>query len=400
MTVMRRALALGLVSTVLAACAAPATSTEGSSADGSAGGPTSVPSEGTSAFPTSSATPAPLSPQPSLPLTIETSCTDLYDFDVPRVEVNPKIGRFYAEFGPHRLVPREHSDVAFDVDPDPEIQRGLVVGGYDLPLEAWVWYSYDVPGSLGPLEILGATTTVHPDGSDPIDLDVDIQARDVDAALWDVTVHDVPNLDARVSLELSITWRDRCFTYSARTTIDRLRLVSTATTAGCRMTERQYDDDFSAALKTPLQVGSRTARLVSPWSRATYLPIDYPGIDVHPAFGWDPDAAPIVAAPDEVLVVLRDAPGFELLDMAAVAWTRKDFVDQSDVWPPKLDPVLFRSPERQSDGSFRLKAPSEPGRYVVTLSFPFEWTCGTGSVWSVFSLDVVEPASAPAEQIG
>ena len=386
---MRRSLALALVSVILAGCAAPAASTEQPSADASAAAPTTFPSEGPPASPTASATPVPPTPQSSGPLTIESSCTDLYDFEVPRVEVNPEIGRFYAEFAPHRLVPREHPEVTFEVESAPEINAGVLVGGHDLRMKVWVWYSYDVHGEIGPLEVRGSGATLRADGHDPIDLDVDIAARDVDAALWDVVVHDVPDWDARASLELSFRWRDRCFTYAARTPIDGIKLVGTATTAGCGMTERRYEDDFSAALKAPLQVGSGTARIVSPWSKARYLPIDYPGIDVHPAFGWDRDAAPIVAAPDEILIVRREAPGFELLDMGAVGWTRKNFVDQSDVWPPKLEAVFHRSPERQPDGSFRLRVPSEPGRYVVTLSFPFDWTCGTGDVWSVFSLDVV-----------
>lgn len=380
---------MALVSVLVAACAA--------STDASAEAPTGVASEGPSASPVPTATSAPPSPQPSAQLTIETACTDLDGYEVPRVEVHPEVGRFYAEFAPHRLVPREHPDVTFDVESAPEIDSGVLVGGHDLPMEVWVWYSYGVPGSLGPLEVRGASATVRAEGHDPIDLAIDIEARDVDA-LWDVVVRDVPDLDARASLELSLRWRDRCFTYSARTTIDGLNLVSTATTADCRMTERQYEDDFSAALHPPLTVGSMTARIVSTWSQPKYLALDYPGIDVHPAYGWDRDAQPIVAAPDEVLVVLRDLPGFELLEMEAVAWTRKNFVNQSDVWPPKLETVYRRSPERQPDGSFRLRVPSEAGRYVVGLSFPFDWTCGTGSVWSVFSLDVVEPVAALAEQ--
>jgi hypothetical protein len=344
-------------------------------------------------LPTAGATdPAPVS---SYPPTFSTTCPDLPDgYRVPRASLNPQIGWLSFEFTPNTITPHTQPEVSFAAGPNLEAEIGLLPGGHAMPIELWLWYQFD-PVSMGPIKVVSVTATVHIDGRSPKHLKVEWAHRRY--PIWDLVATGMPDVDATASIEVGIEWTDRCFTYSGATTVEGVQLVSTTTTTGCRMSKRGYNQDFDAALAAPLSVGSNTTRLVSTSSEARYLPIVSPGIDVHPAWGWDPDAPPIVAAPGEFLTIRRDEPGFELLSMDATGWTRRNFADQSDVWPPRLDAVFDRAPDRQPDGSFRFRVPSDTGRYVAGLSFPFEWTCGTGQAWSVFSLDIVESALAPPD---
>ena len=329
------------------------------------------------------------SPQPSLTPTLATSCTDLPTaYAVPRAYVNSEIGHVSTEFGPELVASREYPDRTFTFDPAPTADIELLPAGYAVPVNLWIAYDFDAVASIGPISLTSVTAEIRVDGLGRKVLPVE-WTKD-GASDWGLVVDGVPDVDAVARVDLGIEWRDRCFTYSATTTLRDVQLVSTTTTAGCSLRKKAYFDDLESALAAPLAVGSGEARLVSPVNEARYLPLISAGIDAHPAYAWDREGATVTAQPGEVLVVRRDLPGFELQGMASTVWTRRSVAEATTDWPLQapLEEIVAATAAREPDGSFRLRVPDAPGRYVAALTFDFEWTCATGQAWAVFSLDV------------
>jgi hypothetical protein len=375
---------LALTALLIAGCGTTTQSSPGPSAD--AAGSASAPSAAASAVATTGIAPSPL---PSLAPTLATSCTDLpAAYEVPRANVNSEIGHISTEFGPELVVSREYPDRTFTFDPAPAPEVGLLPAGYAVPVNLWIVYQFDAIASIGPISLTSVTAEIRIHGIGRKVLPVE-WAKDGPTD-WGLIIRGVPDVDAAASVDLGIEWRDRCFTYSAMTSLRDVQLVSTTTTAGCSMKKKSYFDDLTAALAAPVAVGSGEARLVSPVNEAKYLPLISAGIDAHPAYAWDREGATVTAQPGEILVVSRDQPGFELLGMTSTVWTRRSVAEATTDWPPQapLEVVVQATPAREPDGSFRLRVPDEPGRYVAALTFGFDWTCATGQAWAVFSLDV------------
>ncbi len=82
--------------------------------------------------------------------------------------------------------------------------------------------------------------------------------------------------------------------------------------------------------------------------------------------------------------------------MEAYGFTRRSVVGAVEDYPPAgLRQAFHRIASPRVDGSFRLRVPDEPGRYVASLTMDFEWACGTGTASAVFSLTATEASSTP-----
>lgn len=349
-------------------------------------GSASTPPATAAAVPTTGIAPSPL---PSLAPTLATSCTDLpAAYAVPRANLDSEIGHLSTEFGPELVASREYPDRTFTFDPAPAAEGGLLPAGYALPVTLWITYQFRAIDKIGPISLTSATAEIRIDGLGRKVLPVE-WAKD-DPTRWALIVRGIPDVDSAATVHLGIEWRDRCFTYSATTTLREVQLVSTTTTAGCSMKQNAYFDDLAAALAAPVAVGSGEARIVSPINEAKYLPLISPGIDAHPAYAWDREGETVTAQPGEILVVQRNQRGFDLLDMSSTIWTRRSVAEATTDWPLQapLVEIVAATLAREADGSFRLEVPDAPGRYVAALTSGFDWTCATGQAWAVFSLDV------------
>lgn len=379
----RRPAILAIAALVVAGCGAtPGGSPPGSSADEPS------PTPGTTAEPTPTS-------QPSIVRTLANSCQGLpADYSIPTINVFTRLGRISAGFGVESVVPLQYPEATFTNPSELHTEIGALPGGYDIPIELWLVYEFDAVASMSPIELVDVDAELHVEGAAPVT--IQIESSDRTGTIWNLVAKSIPDVDGVATIDVAVEWTDRCFTYSGDALIENIRLASSTTTAGCRMTQKAYRADLEAALSRPLFVGADEAGLASPFSDGKYLPVINPGIDVHPASFWDRDATPITAAPGAALVVRRDQPDFQLITMQSMVWTRRSFAAAADEWPPTgLVVVLQRTPQRQPDGSFRFRVPNEPGRYVARLSFEYDWTCATGTVWAVFSLTVLEPTTSP-----
>jgi len=202
----------------------------------------------------------------------------------------------------------------------------------------------------------------------------------------------VPDVAGHGRLAVDMTWTDKCFRLAASGSI-RVGVVPTSVTADCALEEAAYWKQLGSVLDHPLTVDSREVRTTSPRNESKYTQNINPGIDAFIAYLFNKDDPAFEATPGSAFRVEAPNPALTLTDMHLAVFTRQSIAQAVKDYPPfGTVLVLERTPAPQADGSWRLRVPDEPGRYVATMSFDFESKCTTGEVWAVVNVDVTAPA--------
>lgn len=336
---------------------------------------------------------------PSIPPTLADSCDGLpADYAPPTITFEPHIGHLSLTFGAERVVPHEFPDATFAFDPvvyDQEVRD--VPAGFDVPMAVSLFYSGVNRDAMAPIELVSLSITVEIEGLPSVPLTLETDRRGVD--WWDAVASGVPDLDGTASVEFAAEWTDRCFNYSGHARLEGVSLFSTTRTAGCRISPDQdvFWDELNDTFGDPIFVDGQPVDVFWQKAEARYVPVGGPGGDSAPAYAsWDRAAAPVVADPSAVLAVAQSTPAFELPTMVSYFFDRADIIAALEVLgqtypPPNPDFVSRREPARQPDGSFNLRVPKSPGRYMAWLDFTFSSRCATGRAWSVFSVTVRDP---------
>jgi hypothetical protein len=111
---------------------------------------------------------------------------------------------------------------------------------------------------------------------------------------------------------------------------------------------------------------------------------------------FDKDDPAFAATPGTTLRVVATNPALSLTDMEVRVYTRQSVARAVKDYPPVgLVLVLERTPAQQADGSWRLRVPDAPGRYVATMAFDFDSKCSIGDAWAVVNIDVTAPTPTP-----
>jgi hypothetical protein len=292
------------------------------------------------------------------------------------------------------IVLRADPSLTFRPAPPKAPEENLVLpGGVTLPAELWLGYWGSGAGMLDPAaDLVALDARIQPAGGQEVPLATTTTKHNRSYRL--LAMDAIPDLDGRATLRLSADWTDRCFTYAAEGTFE-VAMVSSAARAGCPVDSNPdtFWNDLTATFEPPLRVGPGEIDIFWRWAAARYLPIDGPGGDgPAPVQLWSRNLAPIVAGPGAVLTVSEANEHVQLLTMQAVVHRRADVVaalDGPSVYPfPNVPVVSDQTVWRAPDGSFALEVPSEPGDYVVWLSFGFDATCATGTAWAVTSVTV------------
>jgi hypothetical protein len=396
MTRGRRVSIIGIVALATAACGSAPVASPGLSAAASPA-PSTVSPTGTA-----SVTPSVTIPTPEswLRPTLQNTCAGLTaGFAPPTFELYPQIGHLGVDFGPERAIPHRLPDATFNFEPAVfNEDAGDLPAGLDVPMEASLFYTGVSYAAIAPIELVSLHLTVHTEGQQGLPIPIRWERRGV--VTWDVVASGVPDVDGIASVEFAAEWTDRCFTYSGHARLDGVTLFSTTTTAGCRISPDQdmFWDELNDTFGDPIFVDGQPVDVFWQKAEARYVPVGGPGGDSAPAYAsWDRTAAPVVADPSAVLRVAQSTPEFELLTMMSYFYDRADIIDALKVLgqtypPPNPAAVFHREPPRQADGSFNLRVPKSPGRYMAWLDFTFSSRCATGRAWSVFSLTVQDPA--------
>jgi hypothetical protein len=404
---------LGLVLTtfLLGACAAaPSASVEPSGA---------TPSGQPSAQPTAKATPAPTlgaTLPPSTPSLLPTGtplpppavgCIAIDDANLADLEVSLgsvdadgnggdigiSVGRVGAILDVTRIteLSGQGRSIIPQADQKPR-ERGLLLGGHEFIAFPSAWFD----GHVNPQAMIAATVTLTLDGQAPIDLPTRFVPGNVNFDQFAVTV---PDAAGQGTLAMDLVWADPCFRYEASTAIP-VDVVPLSVTAGCALEQNAYYDQVAALLSGSLRVGSTTARAFSPRNEAKFAPWINPGIDAFVVYAFDRDDPAIIAAPGTALTIAQVAPGITLgKDMTLDVWTRASVARAVKDYPPHgLTLVLSRTPVKQADGTFRLRVPQAPGRYVAGVTLSYDSQCSSGALWFIVNIDVVAPTptAAPA----
>jgi hypothetical protein len=269
---------------------------------------------------------------------------------------------------------------------------GLVLGGHDFVIKPEYYYE----GYNPPITMESATATLTIDGAQPIALPTRFVPGNEN---FNQVAVSVPDVAGHGRLAIAMTWTDRCFRLDASGST-RVGVVPTSTTAGCELEEAAYWKQLGSLLDHPLTVASRQVRAMSPRNESRYAPYLNPGIDAFIAYLFDKDDPAFAAAPGSTLRVEATNPALTLTDMKVAVFTRQSIAQAVKGYPPNGTVlVLERTPAQQADGSWRLRVPDVPGRYVATMSFHFDSKCTTGDVWAVVNVDVSAPAAAAATSI-
>ncbi len=371
----RRVAILAIVPLLLAACGAQEPTASPSASLGS---------PEPSASPTG---PVGATPDPSCPILDEA-------YVGPVVEMTPQIGRVGLELDITGLAPMWDPATTFSPPPgDAQSKSGILPGGHDVPADLWLFYPDLEP--LGTAAILSVRPSIAVGGgpAQPLALSV-IETRET---YWLVNLRGVPDTDGPARLDVVVEWRDSCFTYTAEGSVN-VNLVSTAVTNSCPLDAEGFFRQINEVeFAPPLLVGDAEVDLIGMFPVARFLPEGPPGGDGPTPFQvWDRDLPAVTGEPGSLLKVSEANDRVELMTMDASYYRRGQVVRHLDTGKPVSPTRVFhRNPDRRADGTFRLRLPTDAGRYVAWLQFDFESTCATGTAWSVFSVDVVAPEPTP-----
>ena len=274
---------------------------------------------------------------------------------------------------------------------------GILRTGKVLDVEVWLspYGGDDAPDLMDTLELLSLDVTLTGDELEPIHASGEpTRSSDLPAA-WTLTFDALPEMDARLALEVRIGWRDRCFTYAAAGS-DDLIVRSAATLATCPRGDAAWDD-LRAMATRGLPFGSTRAR-----ADISYTHMFFDGVAIidgpYGILMFEPEAAPTQVAPGATVTFSSPDPdlAFSLPDPAGVRLYRRGGVirhnEEGGVTMGAFNPPVVAASDltMQADGSFTMTAPTEPGRYVVAVEMPYESACSVGIVIAGPGLEVVE----------
>lgn len=279
--------------------------------------------------------------------------------------------------------------------PAGELGGGMLVGGRDLPMELRIWYSLD-PSDRA-FEPTLELTTFELDFRSGSGTRSPIHVRSplTRTPSSFVSTIALPDVDRQVTLEMRVTWRDRCYSYTATGT-GAFTLVSAETVGDCAVTQEAIGPQLRGLLAAPLAIGAARARLVPGYIHATYY--ELPGGDgPYPLAVFDPKASPALARPGGSIDIrwLGDDVRLRTYDGEDVEWYRRravvEYMARGGLYgPDNPEPaVVSRSKlNTRSDGSFWTRAPSEPGHYVAAMGLRFDTACYDGGAMAGIGVNV------------
>ena len=390
-----RRLGLALTMLLLGACTAGPNASAEPSVPAPSLEPTATPTPTLPSNPAPTATPKPWkTPPPGI------SCLSLDQVDLSRMEVTLASVDADGNGGDQGILPGRAGAI-MDVTRVTELfreersavppprerphERGLVLGGHEFVTFPSTWFD----GHENPLAMISAKVTLALDGQSSIPL----QTRFVPGnENFDQIAVAVPDADGSGTLSMDLVWADPCYRYEASTTIP-VDVVPLSATAGCALESATYYDQLRELLDGSLRVGSTTVHGFSPRNEAKFAPLSNPGIDAFLVYAFDRDEPAIVAEPGTALTIERVDSDITLgNDMTLSVWTRASVARAIRDYPPiGTVLVLSRTPVKQADGTFRLRVPQEPGRYVAGVSLTYDSQCSSGELWFVVNIDVVAP---------
>jgi hypothetical protein len=262
--------------------------------------------------------------------------------------------------------------------------RGQVLGDVEFVTFPSVWWE----GHQNPQAMISAAVTLTLKGGSPLPLKTRFIPGNVN---FDQVAVTVPDVSGPGTLSIELVWADPCFRYEAARTMT-VDIVQRSQTVGCALDQTGYFDQVRDELSDAIHVGGSLVVAGSPFNEARYLPFSNPGIDAFILYAFDPEAPATIAEPGQLLRVENRSTAVRLSDLSYWVWTRKSVVTAVADYPPLgVVEVAHRTPSLQADGSWRLRAPTEPGRYVVGLDLTFESACSSGTAWAAMNLTVPAP---------
>ena len=265
------------------------------------------------------------------------------------------------------------------------LQLGQILGGH----EFITYPSTSFGGHTNPQAMLAATATLTLDGGTPIDLPTRFVPGNVN---FDQVAITVPDAAGPGVLLLEFTWADRSFRYEASSAIS-VNVAPLSATEGCALDATGYFEQVRDQLRHSVAVDSVPQDAFSPYNTSKFTPFENPGIDAAIVYGFDPDEPSINAPPSAALRIEDVSEAITLGDeMRLRVWTRSSVAQAVKGYPPEGTVlVLSRTPARQADGTFRLRVPEDPGRYVAGVELTYDSQCSSGTLWFMVNVDVVAP---------
>jgi hypothetical protein len=264
-------------------------------------------------------------------------------------------------------------------------ERGQLLGGHEFI--TFPFTSFD--GHSNPQAMVAAKVTLTLDGGAAIELPTRFVPGNVN---FDQVAITVPDVAGPAILHLEFVWADTCFRYEGSRAIP-VDVVPLSATKGCVLDMSGYFEQVGSLLRDSVRVESVPQRGFSPFNTAKFGPFQNEGIDAMIEYAFDPDDTSITAVPGSALRIDEVSDDITLGDdMTLWVWTRASVAKAVKGYPPAGTVlVLSRTPVKQADGSFRLRVPQDPGRYVAGVQLTYDSQCSSGTLWFVVNIDVVAP---------
>lgn len=297
-----------------------------------------------------------------------------WGISVGRTYTGLQLTRITEVGGGQRSVTPPHQDV-FD-------EGGQILGGHEFV--AFPSMTFD--GHQNPQAMISAKVTLTPALGTPIVLPTRFIPGNVN---FDQVAVTVPDMSGRAALAFDFVWADPCFRYEGSHALD-VEVVPLSATNGCVLESPEYFDQVRELLRASIKVGSVVPDAFSPMNTGKFSLVQNEGIDAIILYAFDPAQAALKASPGAVLRVERVSPDLVLADqMQLRVWTRASVAKAVKSYPPEGAVLtLSRTPAKQADGSFKLRVPEAPGRYVATVELTYDSRCSSGTLWFVVNIDV------------
>jgi hypothetical protein len=333
-------------------------------------------------------------PAPSLP----TGCSGIDKVDLAGIEVTFgsvdedgnggeigfSLGPTSGEMQVTRLTDRAGQERC-STPPSPELldQRGQILGGH----EFITYPSTSFAGHSNPQAMLAAKVTLTLDGGAALDLPTRFIPGNEN---FDQVAITVPDVAGPGVLRLKFVWADRSFRYEGSSTI-AVNVVPLSATEVCVLDSSGYFEQIGDLLRHSIEVNSVSQHAFSPFNTSKFAPFENPGIDAIIVYGFDPDKPSITAEAGTALRIERVSDELTLgNEMNLWVWTRPSVAKAIKDYPPEGSVlVLSRTPVKHADGTFRLRVPQDPGRYVAGVELTYDSQCSSGTLWFVVNIDVV-----------
>lgn len=257
--------------------------------------------------------------------------------------------------------------------------RGYLRGGRETPFLLSV--SRNDRDNFLPAEPVSASVRLRLDDGREIDLPTRFATDEGPRGL----LVEIPDILATGVLEVRLDWQDRCLAYSGAGSQD-VRIVQSAKVASCPASSE--DPSFAIArLQEPapefggVAVPLHTGTVSWVWDRSV-LAVDAPIF-----FSWDRDQSPATGGAGDRLRFLETDRELTLDGLGVSFYRRRDVVAWLEGFRA-IDPVVTRRPDIRADGTFDVRLPTDPGRYVATFGIGWGSDCFRGVFRGIISVDV------------